>query len=127
MPPPKILIIDDDQFVVDILREVLKNEGFDVIAAPDGLAGIEMVLREEPNLVILDVMMPGCDGYEVCKKLKESPKTASTPVIFLSARFGKADIARGLKTGADEYMTKPFEIRPFVKRVRELLGEKPAA
>ena len=113
----KVLIIDDDNLLVDILKETLTHEGFAVCAAHDGLTGIECMITEEPDLVLLDIMMPGIDGFEVCRKLKESPSTASLPIVFISAKNTQEDIDRAVALGADDYIIKPFDTVGFGERL----------
>lgn len=114
----KILIIDDDRLLVQILTETLTNEGFAVCAAHDGLTGIECMISESPDLVLLDIMMPGIDGYEVCKKLKESPATSNLPIIFISAKAAQEDIDKAFALGADDYIVKPFDTATVAERLK---------
>lgn len=114
----KILIIDDDRLLVQILTETLTNEGFAVCAAHDGLTGIECMISEAPDLILLDIMMPGIDGYEVCKKLKESPATSNLPIIFISAKAAQEDIDKAFALGADDYIVKPFDTVTVAERLK---------
>lgn len=111
----KILVIDDEKAIADIIKFNLKKEGYDVITANDGEEGITRVFTENPDLILLDIMMPKVDGYEVCKKVREK---ISTPIIMLTARAEEVDKVLGLELGADDYVTKPFGIRELIARVK---------
>lgn len=111
----KILVIDDEKAIADIIKFNLKKEGYDVITANDGEEGILKVFAENPDLILLDIMMPKVDGYEVCKKVREK---LSTPIIMLTARAEEVDKVLGLELGADDYVTKPFGIRELMARVK---------
>lgn len=114
----RILIIDDEPKIVEICRDYLKAAGFDVVSALDGPGGLEKWRREKPDLVILDLMLPGMDGLDVCREMR---KEGSTPVIMLTARVEETDKLIGLELGADDYITKPFSPRELVARVRTVL------
>ncbi len=109
----RILIVEDEPAMVAGLRDNFEFEGYDVITAPDGVAGLERALKEAPDLVILDVMMPRMSGLDVCKQLKS--KRPSLPIIMLTARGQEVDKVVGLELGADDYVTKPFSIRGDVE------------
>jgi two-component system alkaline phosphatase synthesis response regulator PhoP len=112
------LIVDDEPHVVELVSDVLKAEGFAVVSAGDGLAALRRVRTLQPDLVVLDVGLPGLDGFEVCRALrKESP----APILFLSARGDEIDRVVGLELGADDYISKPFSPRELVARVRAVL------
>lgn len=115
----KILIIEDEPTVRSGLVDNLLLEGFDVLAAADGFEGLELYKNEKPDLVILDVMMPGLDGLEVCKRIRDEKR--GTPVIMLTAKCNEIDKVVGLEIGADDYLTKPFAIRELFARVKALL------
>ena len=115
----RILIVEDEPNMVAGLRDNFEFEGYKVITAPDGVAGLERALKEAPDLVILDVMMPRMSGLEVCKQLKA--KRPSVPIIMLTARGQEADKVVGLELGADDYVTKPFSIRELLARVKAVL------
>src|ERR1700683_1635703 len=115
----RILIVEDEPNMVAGLRDNFEYEGYDVITAPDGVAGLERALNEAPDLVILDVMMPRMSGLEVCKQLKS--KRPSVPIIMLTARDQEVDKVVGLELGADDYVTKPFSIRELLARVKAVL------
>ena len=115
----KILIVEDEPNMVSGLRDNFEFEGYEVITAPDGVAGLDRALRESPDLVVLDVMMPRMSGLDVCKQLKA--KRPSVPVIMLTARGQEVDKVVGLELGADDYVTKPFSIRELLARVKAVL------
>lgn len=110
-----VLIIEDEQAIVDILKFNFQKEGYKVLEAMDGATGLELALSENPDLILLDVMLPKMDGFEVCKKIREK---SSVPVIMLTAREEEVDKVLGLELGADDYMTKPFSIRELTARVK---------
>jgi len=115
----KILIVEDEPNMVAGLRDNFEFEGYQVVTAPDGVAGLERALSESPDLVILDVMMPRMSGLDVCKQLKS--KKPSIPIIMLTARGQEVDKVVGLELGADDYVTKPFSIRELLARVKAVL------
>ena len=115
----KILIVEDEPAMVAGLRDNFEFEGYEVITAGDGVAGLELALKDSPDLVILDVMMPRMSGLDVCKQLKA--KRPSIPVIMLTARGQEVDKVVGLELGADDYVTKPFSIRELLARVKAVL------
>jgi len=115
----KILIVEDEPNMVAGLRDNFEFEGYQVISAPDGVAGLERALSESPDLVILDVMMPRMSGLDVCKQLKA--KKPAIPIIMLTARGQEVDKVVGLELGADDYVTKPFSIRELLARVKAVL------
>ena len=115
----RLLIIEDEPAMVAGLRDNFEYEGYEVIAAPDGVTGLERALADDPDLVVLDVMMPRMSGLEVCKRLKT--KRPSMPVIMLTARGQEIDKVVGLELGADDYVTKPFSIRELIARVKAVL------
>jgi DNA-binding response OmpR family regulator len=118
---PTVLVVDDDAFIRRPLEYILREEGFEPRTAVDGEDCLEQLASCRPDLIILDVMMPGRDGFEVCKTIKRQPDWADIPVILLSARGREHDRARGLALGAADYMTKPYSPSDLVRRVRELL------
>jgi DNA-binding response OmpR family regulator len=115
----KILIVEDEPNMVSGLRDNFEFEGYQVITAPDGVAGLERALSETPDIVILDVMMPRMSGLDVCKQLKA--KRPSLPIIMLTARGQEVDKVVGLELGADDYVTKPFSIRELLARVKAVM------
>lgn len=104
----KILVIEDDQPIRSAILKFLQAESYDAICAPDGYAGIQLALEQAPDLILCDIMMPECDGYEVLTTLRQNPATASLPFIFLSAKADRSDLRQGMDLGADDYLTKPF-------------------
>ena len=112
----KILIVEDEKNIVDILRFNLTREGYDTLEAYDGVNGLQLALEQTPDLILLDLMLPGMDGFEVCKTLRD--KGRSTPVLIITAREEEKDKILGLDLGADDYITKPFSVRELVARVR---------
>ncbi len=130
MSKGRILVVDDEIYIVHILDFSLGMEGYEVITALDGEQALEKMRNEKPDLIVLDIMMPKLDGYEVCKTIKGSPETAHIPVILLSAKGRNVDQKLGFDVGADDYITKPFSPRKLVERINQLLGqtvaEKPA-
>jgi len=113
-----ILVIDDEPKIVEICRDYLVAAGFDVITASDGPQGLAAARRERPDLIVLDLMLPGMDGLDVCRELR---REGSTPVIMLTARVEESDKLVGLELGADDYLTKPFSPRELVARARAVL------
>ncbi|HZR42211.1 MAG TPA: response regulator transcription factor [Ktedonobacteraceae bacterium] len=114
----KILIIEDEEGIVHLLNLYLKDAGFNVVAAGDGADGLALHAREHPDLVILDIMLPAVDGFEVCKRIRA---WSNTPILMLTARSGEEDRIAGLDLGADDYLVKPFSPRELVSRVRAIL------
>ncbi len=120
----KILVIDDEQKIVELCGDYLKASGFDIVAAYDGPRGLVAALSERPDLIVLDLMLPGMDGLDVCRELRRveiARGESSTPIIMLTARVEEADKLIGLELGADDYLTKPFSPRELVARVRTVL------
>ena len=117
----KILIVEDEKDIVKMLDYNLKKEGFRIFSAHDGEAAIDSANKEQPDLVILDLMLPGIDGLEVCKSLKNSNKTASIPIIMLTAKSQESDKIIGLELGADDYVTKPFNVEILIARINACL------
>jgi DNA-binding response OmpR family regulator len=115
----KILIAEDDDHTRDALREVLTMEGYAVIPASDGLQAVDFFRAENPDFVCLDVMMPGLNGYEVCKQIRKQDE--KVPILFLTAKAEEIDAVLGLELGADDYMTKPFGVKEIIARIRAIL------
>jgi len=120
----KILLVEDDLLIQELVTFNLEREGYTVKIAGDGKSGLEMVSSEMPDLILLDVMLPELDGYEVCKAIRANKETASLPIIMLSARDEVADKVIGLELGADDYVTKPFSTRELVARVKARFREE---
>lgn len=118
------MVIEDEEAIADAVMQRLRGEGFEVAWADDGLAGVELCERVQPDLVILDLMLPGLDGLEVCKRIQADRRT---PVLMLTARDDEADLLVGLAVGADDYLTKPFSPRELVARVRAVLRRAEAS
>jgi DNA-binding response OmpR family regulator len=115
---PTVLIIDDDKPLAEVVQRYLERDGFTVITAEDGPSGLERALTDRPDLVVLDLSLPGMDGLDVCRRLR---REISVPVIMLTARVDEADRVAGLELGADDYVTKPFSPREMTARVRAVL------
>ena len=116
-----ILVVDDEPGIVAIARDYLDRAGFRVVAASDGLTALRLARAERPSLLVLDLMLPGMDGLDVARALREDPATRALPIIMLTARVEEADRLIGLELGADDYITKPFSPRELVARVRAVL------
>ena len=112
----KILIVEDEQNIVDILSFNLGREGYDTVEAYDGPTGLKLALEENPDLILLDLMLPGMDGFDVCRQIRQAGH--ATPILMLTAREEEADKVLGLELGADDYITKPFSMRELLARVK---------
>ncbi len=121
---PKILVVDDEPDTVQLLEFNLRNAGFDVFSAENGEEALSRAKTGNPDLVILDLMLPEIDGLETCKLLRRDPATANLPVIMLTAKAAEIDRILGLEIGADDYVTKPFSPRELVLRVKKLLQRR---
>ena len=121
MAKETILFVEDDKNIVELVKYNLELEGFRVLTAVTGLAGLEKALKEKPALVILDLMLPEMNGLEICKTLKLNKKTHLTPIIMLTAKGTESDKVIGLELGADDYVTKPFSPRELMARVKAVL------
>jgi DNA-binding response OmpR family regulator len=118
---PKILIVDDEPNILLSLDFLMKKNGFQVFVARDGDEALNILKAETPDLIILDIMMPKVDGYEVCTFIRSEPSFADSKVIFLSAKSTEADIQKGYEVGADLYLTKPFSTKELLAKVKELI------
>lgn len=118
----RILIVDDDEKIISMLRRGLAFEGYDVMTASNGAEGLKVILSEDPDVVVLDVMMPQVDGFEALRRLREGGST--TPVLMLTAKDEVENRVKGLDTGADDYLVKPFALEELLARVRALLRRK---
>jgi len=116
--PSKILVVEDDLTLLDTLEYNLSAEGYEVVTAADGLTALEVAREEQPDLIVLDLMLPQLDGFEVCRILR---RETSVPILMLTARGSEVDRVVGLEVGADDYLTKPFSMRELTARVRALL------
>ncbi len=120
----KLLIVDEELDALTALRVALESEGYNVIVALDGFEGLEKVKTENPDAILLDIMMPGMDGFEVCKRLKSDSSTRHIPVIMLTAKGETDDKVEGLELGADDYVTKPFNLKELKARIRTVLRRR---
>jgi DNA-binding response OmpR family regulator len=118
----KVLIADDEQNIVISLEFLLKREGFEVLVAGDGEAALQMVAEHHPDLVLLDVMMPKRNGYEVCQRMRERPEWRGIKIIMLSAKGRDVEVSKGVSLGADLYVTKPFSNAELVAQINALLA-----
>lgn len=118
----KILVVDDDPGVQRFLKHALENEGYQVLSAENGLTGLLCAQQERPDLTVLDVMLPGLDGLEVCHRLKSDEATAKLPVLMLSAKMCETDRDAGDRVGADRYLVKPVNLAEFLETIKEMLG-----
>ena len=122
MSTETIVIIEDDSAIRSVLSIALKGAGYTIVKeAESGDEGLKLVNELKPSLVLLDLMLPGIDGFSVCSKIRQNPDTASTPIIMLTARSDENDIIRGLECGADDYITKPFSRQVLLARIRAVL------
>ena len=121
MTKERILIVDDEEDILELIRYNLDKEGFDVVCAENGEKCLDLVASHSPELIVLDLMLPGIDGLDVCKKLKNNPKTQFIPIIMLTAKSTESDIVVGLELGADDYVIKPFSPRVLIARIKSVL------
>ena len=119
--PKRILLIDDHQTVFRLMEAIVRIKGYKMIYAESGQQGIVMARQEQPDMILLDVMMPDIDGFKVCQYLKENEDTKDIPVMFLTARGADEDLELGRKAGADGFMTKPFQTIEVLKQIESLL------
>ncbi|MBN1179319.1 MAG: response regulator transcription factor [Anaerolineae bacterium] len=112
---PRILVIDDEHEFLELLQVILENQGFDVVTTTDPLAGLRLAYQARPDLILLDVMMPDVDGFEVCRRLRD---ITEVPIIFVTAKSALEDIVHGLSLGADDYVIKPFAQAELISRIR---------
>jgi len=125
MTGEKIVVVEDEEDILDVIRYNLAREGYRVSAARDGRKGLKLVRDEAPDLVLLDLMLPGLDGIELCRHLKADPVTRAIPIIMVTAKGEEPDIVLGLGVGADDYIAKPFSPRELVARVKAVLRRGP--
>ncbi|HLC15518.1 MAG TPA: response regulator transcription factor [Thermodesulfovibrionia bacterium] len=121
-----ILVVDDEDDILELLQYNLKREGYQVSGVTSGEAGLKLIRQSLPDLAILDLMLPGVDGFEVCRLIKGDPRTQHIPVIMLTAKGEETDVVAGLELGADDYITKPFKPRILLARVKAALRAKAA-
>ncbi len=119
MPAHKVLVVDDEPDLLKLLEFLLRHEGYEVVSARDGMGALEAAQRERPDLILLDVVLPDMDGREVCRRLRNSPATAGTPIWMVSARTQNADIEQSLQAGADKHVAKPFKPRDITASIRK--------
>jgi len=119
--PEKILVVDDEKDIVDLIAYNLEQDGFTALRAYDGETALREVRTHRPHLMILDLMLPGIQGIDVCKQIRSDPEHAALPIIMLTAKTGEVDTVLGLEVGADDYVTKPFSVKELMARVRSLL------
>ena len=122
MPSKRILVVDDETDIVELLKLRLEANGYGVICAHDGRAGLEMAKKEKPDLIILDLMLPKMDGYKVCGLLKADARYSKIPIIMFTARAQESDKKMGEDVGANAYITKPFDPKVLLGKIGELLG-----
>lgn len=120
--PKRVLVCDDEPYIVESVSYVVRKAGFEVSSAEDGETALDLARRENPDLIFLDIMMPGIPGDEVCRRLKADPATRATHVIILTARGQEEDERRAMEMGADEFMTKPFSPRKLREMLVRVLG-----
>lgn len=124
MESKKILIVDDDPFILMSLEFLMKKNKYDVMVARNGTEALEIVNKQMPNIVLLDIMMPDVDGYEICRYIMKSERLKHTKVVFMSAKTRETDIQKGYDLGASLYITKPFSTRDLIKQINELIINK---
>ncbi|HRI01103.1 MAG TPA: response regulator [Saprospiraceae bacterium] len=120
----KILIVDDDPYILMSLDYLMRVNRFDVLVARNGTEALESINSNKPDLILLDIMMPDVDGYEICNRLKSDPQTKEIKIVFMSARTKPSDIQKGYDLGASLYITKPFSTRDLLKQIKELLSHR---
>ena len=118
------LVVDDDADIRELVAFKLEQLGFEVLTAADGEEGLRRAQEVRPDIVLLDIMMPKLSGIDVCRRLREQPSTAATPVILLTAKAQEADVERGFSVGADDYIVKPFSLRELSSRVQVLMARE---
>lgn len=126
MAKQRITIVEDEPALVEVLQYNLAKEGFDVAVATDGAAGLQLIQQSLPDLVILDLMLPGLDGLQVCRQIRSGPRTQDTRVLMLTAKSEEVDEIVGFSIGADDYVSKPFKLQPLLHRIKALLRRSPS-
>lgn len=117
----KILVVDDDPYILMSLEYLMKKNGYQVMIARNGSEALDLVVNKMPDIILLDIMMPDVDGYEICRQIKKSEKLKDIKVVFMSAKSKEADIQKGYDLGASFYITKPFSTRDMLKQINALL------
>jgi phosphate regulon transcriptional regulator PhoB len=121
MAQPRVLVVEDEEDILDLVEYNLQQAGYKVLRATDGVTGLELVQNERPDLVVLDLMLPGMDGKEVCRRIRQAEASRKLPVIMLTAKVEEMDRIIGFEIGADDYITKPFSPRELVLRIQAIL------
>ena len=121
--PKQVLIVDDEPNIIIPLQYLMEQAGYNVVVAQSGEEALESISKFKPDLILLDIMLPGIDGYEVCEIIRLNPEWSKATIIFLSAKNGDSDIAKGMVLGADEYITKPFSNQQVIECVKKWLGD----
>ncbi|MCE9653801.1 response regulator transcription factor [Clostridium celatum] len=121
MANEKILVVYDEEHIAELIRYNLESNGYKILSANNGIDAMKIVLEERPNLILLDLMIPGKDGYDVCKEIRSTKEVMNTPIIMLTAKSEEIDKILGLELGADDYITKPFSVRELLARVKAVL------
>ena len=119
----KILVIEDDPIALRLVQYTLQHEGYQVLTAPTGLEGLKKAREENPDLIVMDVMLPGIDGFEICHRLRADPQTAQLPILMLSAKAQEIDRAMGLKVGANDYLSKPASPSEIIRKIKRMLAQ----
>ena len=117
----KIIVIEDDPLILKLISQTLQREGYEVVTATDGSEGLRKVRETHPHLVVLDISLPGLDGYQVCHHIRSTHETSKLPVIMVTAMSRPSDQRRGFETGADDYLSKPFVLSELITRIQSLL------
>jgi two-component system, OmpR family, alkaline phosphatase synthesis response regulator PhoP len=117
----KILVVDDEEHIIELIKFNLENNGYKIVTADNGIDALKIAKDARPQLVLLDLMLPGMDGYDVCKEIRKDINTSSTPIIMITAKGEEFDKVLGLELGADDYLTKPFSVRELLARVKAVL------
>ena len=120
MSKSTVLVVEDEEDILEVIQYNLQQEGYEVACCMDGLQGLEQAKKLKPDLVLLDIMLPGMDGVEICRNLKEDDSTRRIPIIMVTAKGEEIDVVLGLGVGADDYIPKPFKVRELVARVKAL-------
>lgn len=123
MSKKKVLIVEDEESLLKLESILLTSKGYEVKGVSNGQAALDAFAEERPDLVLLDIMLPEIDGFEVCRRIKENPETKDIPVVMLTAKKSRKDMARGEKVGADWYITKPFKSAMVIKTIQRFLEE----
>lgn len=121
MANEKILVVDDEEYILELISFNLTNNGYTVLTVNNGIDAVKIAIEEKPNLILLDLMIPGKDGYDVCKEVRSNIEIKNIPIIMLTAKSEEIDKILGLELGADDYITKPFSVRELLARVKAVL------